>query len=92
MLLQEKDGTRVPSYIIVDNDSWQAEFPGSVRRCYMCLREGHPLWRCPARDRLPEDGPVTWSSEMGDEVDIACIRDRGAQVYRNVEVETTPPL
>ena len=66
--LKANDDAIVPSYILADEDHWQLEFPGSKRLCWHCLRDGHPHWRCPARERLPEDGPIGLIPELGDQV------------------------
>ena len=68
VLLKPKENITVPSYIVCDDDSWQLEFPGASRLCWKCLRS-HPFWKCPARDRRPEDGEVLLEPEMAPNVD-----------------------
>ena len=57
VVLKVDDATTVPSYILADGDHWQCDYPGSARLCWKCLRQ-HPHWKCPARERQPEDGSV----------------------------------
>ena len=80
VIIKPKDDVVIPSYILCDEDHWQVEYPGSVRRCYKCLRDGHPHWRCPARERQPQDGEVAWEEAFGPHVDkISIIRDENSR-------------